>query len=250
MQLSEIEQFSINNLWNGIYRSVKESNSVEEAARYMTSACFEDYKESAVLVRLFITIPYGDLPEHNRKFASDLAQKMGKHAELNDRTPVLSLMGTRGVEPEWNDWRSSEGHQGIPMISKESVQAIPMVSQLLKDLGLGLEWLSREDGNIASEPTGHSGGVFLVPDAATSTDSLGRHIIPSQDFVEKYGVKTVFGNGARFSSEKNDFLATIFFTRQSLDKSTARHFDSLLYLFKTVKNELVEKGSWYSEASL
>lgn len=246
MRMSEVEKFSINNLWNGVYRSVKEAESIEEAAQCVVDTCFEEFKESVVLVRIFITIPYSDLPEPNRQFVNDLAVKMGNQEELCDQTPVLSLMGTHGVESAWNDWRSSEGHLGIPMTSKESVQAIPMIAQMLKDLGLGVEWLSKSDGNSIGESRGHSGGVFLVPDAGTSTDSQGRNIIPDQEFVKKYGVKTVFGNGARFAVQSSDFLVSIFFTRQSLEKSTAHRFNSLLYLFKTVTTHLVEAGRWYS----
>lgn len=246
MRLSDVEKFSINNLWNGVYRSVKEAKSIEEAAQCVVDACFEEFKESVVLTRIFVSIPYGDLPESNRQFAKDFAVKMGNHEELNDQTPVLSLMGTRGVEATWNDRRSSEGHQGIPMISKETVEAIPMIAQMLKDLGLGIEWLSKSHDESVGESRGHTGGVFLVSDAGTSTDSQGRKIISSQDFVENYGVKTVFGNGARFNVHSNGFLVSIFFTRQSLEKSTVRLFNSLLYLFKTVTTPLVDRGRWYS----
>lgn len=89
-------------------------------------------------------------------------------------------------------------------------------------------------------------GVYLVPDAKTATDTQDRNIIPEQGFVEEYGVKTVFGNGARIAVEGNDFLASIFFSRQSLDRSTAHRFNSLLYLFKTVTSPLVETGRLFA----
>lgn len=127
MRLSEVEKFSINNLWNGIYRTLKDCDHFEDAAQCFVNACFEDFKESLILVRLFVTVPYGELPEFNRKFVSDVAASMGHTDELNDQTPVLSLVGTRGVEPAWNDWRQSQGHVGIPLISREVVQSIPMM---------------------------------------------------------------------------------------------------------------------------
>ncbi len=246
MRLSEVEKFSINNLWNGVYRSLKESTSLQEAAQLLVDACFEEFKESLVLVRIFATFPYAKLPDFNRRFARNLAAEMGHEDELTDTTPVLSLLGTRGVEPEWNDWTKSEGHLGIPMLSRESVQGIPMMAQMLKDLGLGLDWLSVPEGNEIAESRGHTGGVFLVPDAKTSTDAQNRKIIPGQDFVEKYGVKTVFGNGARSAVQSNEFIVSIFFTRQSLDKNTAHRFNSLLYLFKTITSTLVESGRLYA----
>ena len=246
MRLSEVEKFSINNLWNGVYRSLKDSNSLQEAAQLLASACFEEFKESLVLVRIFATFPYAKLPDFNRQFARKVAVEMGHEDKLTDTTPVLSLIGTRGVEPEWNDWRKSEGHLGVPMLSKEIVQTIPMMAQMLKDLGLGLDWLSVHEGNGIGEKRGHTGGVFLVPDAKTSTDAQNRKIIPDQDFVEKYGVKTVFGNGTRFAVQSNEFIVSIFFTRQSLDKSIAHRFNSLLYLFKTITAHFAESGRMYA----
>lgn len=246
MRLSEVEKFSINNLWNGVYRLLKESTSLQEAAQILADACFEDFKESLVLARVFATFPYAKLPDFNQQFVRKLAAEMRHEDKLTDNTPVLSLIGTRGVEPEWNDWRKSQGHLGVPLLSKEIVQGIPMMAQLLKDLGLGLDWLSLNEGNGVGEiRRGHAGGVFLVPDAKTSTDSQNRKIIPNQDFVEKYGVKTVFGNGARFGVQSNEFIVSIFFTRQSLDKNTAHRFNSLLYLFKTTTSHLVENGHLY-----
>ena len=245
MRLSEVEKFSISNLWNGVYRSVKQSTSLQEAAQILAEACFEDFKESLVLVRVFATFPYAKLPDLNRQFARKLAAEMGHEDKLADNTPVLSLIGTRGVEREWNDWRKSEGHLGVPLLSKEIVQGIPMIAQMLKDLGLGLDWLSLPEGTGITERRGHTGGVFLVPDAKTSTDAQNREIIPDQDFVEKYGVKTVFGNGARFFVHSTEFIVSIFFTRQSLDKSIAHRFNSLIYLFKTTTSHLVENGHFY-----
>ncbi len=246
MLLSEVETFSVSNLWNGVYRSLKGAASLEEAAQLLADACFEEFKESLVLVRIFATVPYAKLPPFNQEFAKNLAAKMGRENELSANTPVLSLMGTRGVQPTWSDRRQSKGHVGIPMISKEVVQTIPMIAQMLKDLGLGLDWLSGTDVCEASENRGHTGGVFLVPDAKTATDTQDRNIIPEQGFVEEYGVKTVFGNGARIAVEGNDFLASIFFSRQSLDRSTAHRFNSLLYLFKTVTSHLVETGRLFT----
>ena len=246
MRLSEVEKFSINKLWNSVYRSLQEATSLEAAAQLLTDACFQEFKESLILVRIFITVPYAKLPDFNQKFAREFAAKMGREDELVENTPVLSLVGTRGVEPAWNDCRQSQGHAGIPMISKTVVQTIPMISQMLKDLGLGLDWLSGSVIGGTSESRGHTGGVFLVPDAKISTDAQDRKIIPDQDFVEEYGVKTVFGNGARFALQGNDFLVSIFFTRQSLDKSIAHRFNSLLYLFKTITSHLVEAGRLYA----
>ncbi|MFH0940065.1 MAG: hypothetical protein V1899_12410 [Planctomycetota bacterium] len=46
---------------------------------------------------------------------------------VKNETLVLSLMGTRGDEPAWNDRRSSAGHIGIPLASADFINKIPMM---------------------------------------------------------------------------------------------------------------------------
>ncbi len=58
---------------------------------------------------------------------------------------VLSLLGTRGEDMRWNDRRNSQGHVGIPLVSADFIDAIPMMSRLLKELGLDLNWIASDD---------------------------------------------------------------------------------------------------------
>ena len=93
---------------------------------------YEEFKESLVLVRMFLTIFYEELPEFNRKIVVNLAEEKGIASELQDDTPVLSLIGTRGENPEWDDRKKSKGHLEIPLISVKFIDSVPMLSPYVK----------------------------------------------------------------------------------------------------------------------
>ena len=97
--------------WMQMMRSAVEAGcasapSLEAAAQATASAIHEAFRESTVLVRLFATIPAGDLPPDVRAAATQLAAPSGY--ALVPETPVLALLGTAGVEESWRDRRRSK----------------------------------------------------------------------------------------------------------------------------------------------
>ncbi len=100
-------------------------------------------------------------------------------------------MGTHGQEGNWNDRHKSQGHVGMPLISSAFVGAIPMISRLLKEPGVPLDWIDSHDSQIIKKAVGKSAGLSLVDNAAQATDNEGRKIIAVQDFASKYDVKSV-----------------------------------------------------------
>ena len=84
---------------------------------------------------------------------------------LRPKTPVLSLLGTRGAVPRWNSRHLSEGHVGIPLASAEFVDAIPMIASLVKQLGVGIESADDVETAIVTNTLGTAAGVFYVDDA-------------------------------------------------------------------------------------
>ena len=114
---------------------------------------------------------YNELPTFRQDFVTNLAAQLKIDASLTDKTPVLSLLGTRGNEPEWNDPLKSKGHLGIPLVSPEFVDTIPMVSRLFNQLGLGLDWISIPDEKLAMQTKSDVTGTFLVQDAKNDVDA-------------------------------------------------------------------------------
>jgi len=93
---------------------------------------YDEFEESIVLARLFATVPFGELPAYNQEFVNKLADSTGITQLINDKTYILSLLGTHGVEENWNARLNSQGHIGIPLASADFIDSIPMMSRLLK----------------------------------------------------------------------------------------------------------------------
>src|SRR4028119_1866178 len=136
------------------------SQSLEESAQWLAELFCSQFSESVVLARCFVTIPYKLLPEENRRFVQLLARRHAVEELLRDETIVLTLLGTSGLKPSWNDRRLSQGHIGIPLISADFVDSIPMVARLLKELDVDMEWLDSQDMNFVER--GHAAGWISV----------------------------------------------------------------------------------------
>jgi len=238
MKITQADASTINSLWTSLEPQLQQAKCLEEAAQATSTALHKQFADSIVLSRVFMTVPFGSLPPANKTFVENLAKSAGAESGLKPTTPILSLVGTQGQEPEWNDRRKSKGHMGIPLISSAFVGAIPMISRLLKELGVPLDWIDSHDSEIIKKTVGNSAGLFYVDDASTATDNEGRKIIAAQDFVAKYKVKSVFGTGEAYPG--GEMLANILFCRDTVSRTTAESFMGLSSRFKSKSAPLVE----------
>lgn len=216
----------------------------EEASQACTDVLFGRFAESLPLVRVFATIPFGALSRRKQQIAEAMVHGKGAAAQLVEQTPVLTLFGTRGDQPAWNDRRTSKGHEVIPLASPEFIDSVPMIARLLTELGA-------DPGRGAADPKrvaegvlpGGLGGVFHVDDAATAVDAAGRKIIGSQDFVRDSGVRTVFGVGGTYSG--GTVVAIILFTREALPRSVSHRFLPIVNHFKSLTLNYVVRGKFF-----
>lgn len=194
------------------------SESLEDAAERIVSLLYDGLVDSSgendcVLVRLFLTQRHGDLDPSLQEFGARLMSGRS----LTPKTRCLTLLATRGAEPSWCTPAESRGHRSIPLPSAEVVSSIPMVSQLLAQLGLDPAIVVDPSSELLLERDQTSYNVFYVPDAR------GSEFIPAQaEFVEPYGVRSVIGFGGLLPS--GSVFAVLLFTRVALPKSTADVF--------------------------
>jgi hypothetical protein len=245
MKIEQATAAAITELWTKVEPRVKQSKALEEAAQELATALHTQFQESVVLARVYFTVPFGALPGPNKAFVKNLAESAGAASDLKDTTPVLSLIGTHGKEPDWNDRRKSKGHVGIPLTSAAFVDAIPMISRLLKELGVPLDWVDTQDPEVVKKMD-RAAGLFFVENAAETTDHQGRKIIPAQDFVSGHNVKTVFGVGGGYAGGR--ILVIVAFTRDLVPRSAAERFVGLRDAFKGTTSSLVEAGKVFSAA--
>jgi two-component system, NtrC family, sensor kinase len=183
-----------------------DANSMEDACNNIIKYLYQHFvdKESSdnscVLIRLFKT-------HHYEKLTSDLQKSVCRILEndaVDDHLKCLILMATAGELPEWNSRHKSVGHKAIPIGSEEAIAQIPMISQLLQQLGLNPETVVQPDPNLFTDLEQRMYNVFYIPNALESP------YIPAQkSFVIPFNVKSVLGFGGLLPSG-NMFVTLMF----------------------------------------
>lgn len=232
--------------WATVERAVERSASVAQAAQTFAESFYEYYVDSTVLVRVFGTVPLAELDDPTRAFAAGSAARAGE-PPLGGATPVLTLLGTRGVEPAWNAVRLSRGHRAVPLVSAGFVAGIPMIARLLAEIGFGPLEPARPGSQYVKRSADETSGLFFVGDARTTTDERGRLIIPAVGFVERYRVKTVFGFGG-FDAGCGAFLSVIVFCCHALMRPDAARFVRLVELLMASTSAHWERRAIFAPA--
>jgi hypothetical protein len=240
--LAESSRTELFSLFGAAQKSMEGSEGVDQASQRLIDTLYARFQDSLALARLYVTVPYQQLPATNQTFVQGLAK--AKQIVVQNDTPVLSLMGTRGAQTNWNDRKKSEGHIGIPLVSLAFVKAIPMVARLLSDLGVPMEWIDRPTQGVDTKRNEWS-GLFHVADATTTVDQHKRHVIPAQDFVKEQSVRTVFGIGSSFPN--GSFFALILFTREDVPKDIAERFLPLATNYKLITTQMAQDGKYFQQ---
>jgi hypothetical protein len=205
----------------GIRAAGRNAPSMEQAferiARYLFAELQTDGGEHAcALVRCYKTHPFGKLQPSQQTFA----RKLLGDVRPFDAMQCLTLMATAGEERRWNDVRRSKGHRAIPLPAPEIVAQAPMIAQLISQFGLDLADVVSPANQVVRDTEGRSYGVFHVEHA------VGSPFIPAQDdFVLKYGIKSVVGCGGHLRS--GDLFAVILFSKVPIDAAAADRFRTL-----------------------
>ena len=205
----------------GLRHAIRTAPTVEAAAqeccRYLYTELVTDTGDPAcALVRCYKTHRYHDL-DFDLQAVARRSMDPGTPPALSLR--CLTLMGTTGVEKAWNDRRSSAGHQAIPLPTAAVVERAPMVAQLIRALGLDIATAIAPSSEIVRDLSGKTYGVFHVPEAK------GSPYIPAQDFVDRYGIRSVVGFGGVLPS--GDLFAVILFARVPVTAASADRFRTL-----------------------
>jgi hypothetical protein len=189
----------------------KQLEYLEEFAQHLATSIHTNY-DFSVLTRVYVNFPYQTIPEKNQTFVNSLAQSVGVLDKITQKTPILSLMGTYGKLADWRSRHLSKGHVGIPLISTDFIQNIPMMARLLADLKVDIEGIQQQqqEAKITSDVFGKMQGMFFIEDAATQVDGLGRKIIAAQDFVAEHKIKSVFGFGGEVGISGSYFVVVVF----------------------------------------
>jgi hypothetical protein len=220
--------------------ALQECGHLQAAAQTCARLLYEEFQESVVLARVFVTLPFNDLPGRDQAFVRALAEAKEITPLLGEKTQVLSLLGTHGARASWGDRYQSQGHLGIPLVTAAFVESIPMLARLMSDMGIGSDWFDKFEPEILVKNLGRAAGVFYVRDAKTRLDAHDRKIVSAQDFVSAHDIRTVFGLGGSYLN--GSFIIMILFTRETIEQPQAEAFMLLVNTFKTATLSLVMDG--------
>lgn len=132
----------------------------------------------------------------------------------------LTLFGTAGERPEWNDRNRSRRYRSIPITDKQVLSQFPMVSQLLQQLGVEVESKMQPKSDTRADRTERTLNVFYVAEAK------GSPFVPAQEeFVIPFGIESILGFGGVFPSK--EFFTIILFSREKISRETAELFKPL-----------------------
>jgi serine phosphatase RsbU (regulator of sigma subunit) len=201
---------------------------MEEASNRIVRYLYENFctkptgEKSCALVRLFKTHPYEDLEAE----LAEYARSMLDHYPPLPAMKCMTLLATVGEQTEWNSRHRSVGHKAIPLASEFVVAQIPMISQLIRQLGLDIKTVINPGPDLLVEIEQRKYNVFYVPEA------IGNPYIPAQDsFVIPFGIKSVLGFGGLLPS--GNLFAIIMFLKVQIPHSTAQMFSTLALNVKT-----------------
>ena len=205
----------------GLREAIRRAPTMEAAARDCCRYFYEQLvdqsgQRACALVRCYKTHRFDDLDAGLQAIAR---RSLDRGVEPTRELRCLTLLGTSGVEEPWNDRRLSSGHQAIPLPTAAVVERAPMVAQLIRALGLDIATAIAPSVEIIRDLAGKTYGVFHVREARESP------YIPAQDFVARYGIRSVVGFGGVLPS--GDLFAVILFARVAITPASADRFRTL-----------------------
>jgi len=173
-------------------------------------------QKECALVRLFRTQRYGDLEPVLQRLVNQ--QVACPSEDLN----CLVLLGTAGLDPEWDSPSTSRAQRVIPLTDLQMLEATPLFASLFQGLGVELTQLVRPSSprGEARSLDGVRLGVFHVPEAQ------GSPLIPDQQsFVIPHKIRSVVGFGGYLGEDS--LFAVLLFSRVPVVTEVAELFRPL-----------------------
>ena len=119
-----------------------------------------------------------------------------------------------------NSPKSSQGHRVIPLPSEQFINCMPMVRQLVQQLGLEIKTLLQPESKVIMDFAQNTYNVFYVADAVGS-----EHVPAQKEFVIPFGVRSVIGVGGLLPP--GNLYATMLFSKARIPPETAEMFKTL-----------------------
>jgi hypothetical protein len=214
-------------------RIAENSKTMHEAAQRMMAYIREEFinpetgKSSVPMARLFVTVPFGSLPE---KYCEKFFQE-----GVNETTMYLCLMGTAGENPDWNDIENSKKRKAVLLPEKEDdFKLMPMLARNFSKMGIMYK-------EIIHPSQGQE--QMTIENYALEENVLGSKYVPDQEFVKKYNLVSQIGIGGVLPSG-SIFTCFLFFNEAVNDNFAETFMIIPLALQMSLKGFDVSKHFW------
>jgi hypothetical protein len=173
-------------------------------------------EKACALVRFFKTHDYAGLEED----LQDFVQSLLKGIKPTPYMKCLTLLATAGEKSQWNSRKNSIRHKVIPLPSTDFVARMPMIANLIKQLGFEVNKVIKPDPDFILDFDEKQFGVFYIPNAD------GNEMIPDQEnFIKPQDIKSVLGFGGVLPS--GNIFTVILFSKVHISQQTANLFKTL-----------------------
>lgn len=235
-------------LFKQIERELAQTAPFVDIAQKCCDVFYETFEKSVVLVRLFVALPFETLPPDEQAFARAILARRNVTDPILPTTPVMTLLGTRGVNANWGDRRESKSYRALPLVSTMLVESMPMTAQIFRVLGANVAAPKNPAVGVTEKAWGAGrAGLFYVENAAHTVDAQGRKIIGVSSFVEEYGVHTVFGVARAFRDDL--FFFQLVFCRHLVSRERAREFLPLAATLRGTTVRAIDANHVFPESS-
>ncbi len=184
-------------------------------------------QRECVLVRVFRTQRYAELDSVLQRLVNQLV------ACPTDDMNCLVLLGSAGVESDWDSPSTSKHYRVIPFADQSMVEANPLLASLFLNLGVDLAHVVRPPAPRERTLDATKFGVFHIAEAQGSPN------LPSQqDFILPYKVRSALGFGGYLGEDS--LFAVLLFARVPVTWEIAELFRPLAL---SVRMRLEKAGS-------
>jgi hypothetical protein len=245
-KLSDATTLQVSSMLDAAEKKIAGQRTFDGAAQAVTDSLYSSFGDSCKLARIFVSTPYKSLPNVMASWVQNLASAKGVASGLTPDTQVLALAGSSGTKMEWNGRARSKGHIGIPLISQDFINAIPMMARLIGSLGRDLSWLDTKDAGQLIKAMSRLSGRFYVPDASQTTDSRGRKVISDQAFVADNKITTVFGVASSSVMSSGALMALLVFSNETIPEKQVDLFQNVLSRLRSTTGNLMGADKLFS----
>lgn len=206
----------------GVLRNLGEGASslqtlADRVCRYLYDHLLDEAgSRQTLLVRFYATLALGDLPAEDQELARAMTEM-----PLTGDASCVTLLGSVGDQPSWNDRKTSRGGRVFPLSDPAWTDRLPMLAEVVRQLEIDVPQVLGRRTRLHQLPAVERYDVFHVADR---TEDVAH---PAHAFYKKYGVHSQFGFGGVLPN--GGMFGIMVFSRTRVEEACAAKFETVAH---------------------